>query len=132
MFFPRQGISTLLATGSQTMPITFCSAMAAAAVVGMAESIITENRERGVPGDVYGYSHNPHFKKTSNYHILIAPAVMYAYELTGDPEFLTHARAMYEQTIQEGTVNSIQNCYWNTHTLLYYLNRYGQRTETTP
>ena len=105
---------------------------AAVAVVGLAESIIAENCTRGVPGDVYGYSHNPHFKKTSGYHILIAPTIMYAYELTGDPQFLTHAEAMYEQTIREGTVNSIVNCYWNTHTLLYYLNRYGHDEETTP
>jgi PcRGLX-like N-terminal RIFT barrel domain len=104
---------------------------AAIAVLGMAESIITENCTRGAPGDVFGYSHNPHFKKTSNYHILIAPAIMYAYELTGDPEFLTQARGMYAQTIREETVNSIVNCYWNTHTLLHYLNRYGSE-ETTP
>jgi rhamnogalacturonyl hydrolase YesR len=94
---------------------------AAEAVVGMAESILAENRTRGVDGDVYGYSHNPHFKKNSTYHILIAPAVLYAYELTGDAEFLKQGRAMYKQTIAEGTVNSVMNCYWNTHTLLYYL-----------
>jgi len=99
---------------------------AAEAVVGMAESILAENRTRGVDGDVYGYSHNPHFKKSSTYHILIAPAVLYAYELTGDDEFLKQGRAMYNQTIAEGTVNSVMNCYWNTHTLLYYLERTTQ------
>ena len=30
---------------------------------------------------------------------------------------------MYEQTIVEGTVNSVMNCFWNTHTLLYLLNQ---------
>lgn len=99
---------------------------AAEAVVAMAESILAENRTRGVDGDVYGYSHNPHFKKSSSYHILIAPAVLYARELTNDNEFLEQARAMYQQTIAEGTVNSVMNCYWNTHTLLYYFAREGQ------
>lgn len=102
---------------------------AAIAVVGLAESILAENRTRGVPGDVFGYSHNPHFKKTSGYHILIAPAVMYAYELTGDPYFLENARAMYEQTIRENTVNSIMNCYWNTPALLYYLDKYTEKEQ---
>ncbi|MFC1718108.1 beta-L-arabinofuranosidase domain-containing protein [Candidatus Poribacteria bacterium] len=98
---------------------------AAMAVVGMAESMIMENCTRGVPGDVYGYSHNPHFKKTSGYHVLIAPAILYAYELTGDDAFLEHGRAMYAQTIQEKSVNAINNCYWNVPTLLYYLKRFG-------
>lgn len=98
---------------------------AAATVVAMAESILAENRTRGVDGDVYGYSHNPHFQKNSGYHVLIAPAILYAYELTGDAEFLKQGRAMYRQTIAEGTVNSVMNCYWNTHTLLYYLDRYA-------
>ncbi len=99
--------------------------LAADAVVGLAESIITENMTPDAPGDIYGYSHNPHFAKTSNYHVLIAPTLCYAYELTGDAEFLRCARAAYEQTIREGTVNSVVNCYWNTPTLLYYLNKYS-------
>jgi len=98
---------------------------AAIAVVGMAESMITENCTRGVLGDVYGYSHNPHFNKTSGYHVLIAPAILYAYELTGYDAFLEHGRAMYAQTIQEKSVNAINNCYWNVPTLLYYLKRFG-------
>ena len=98
---------------------------AAIGVVGLAESILTENRTRDVPGDVHGYSHNPHFNKTSSYHILIAPAVLYAYELTGDPYYLKHGRAMYRQTLRENTVNAITNCYWNTPTLLYYLKAWG-------
>ena len=101
----------------------------AIAVVGLAESILTENCSRTVLGDVYGYSHNPHFKKTSGYHVLIAPAILYAYELTGDIRFLEHARAMYNQTIREKSVNAINNCYWNTPTLLYYLKRFGLTTE---
>jgi hypothetical protein len=99
---------------------------AATAVVAMAESILAENRTRGVDGDVYGYSHNPHFKKSSSYHILIAPAVLYARELTDDNEFLNQARAMYNQTIAESTVNPVMNCYWNTPTLLYFLNQYAK------
>jgi hypothetical protein len=96
---------------------------AARAVVGLAESILAENTTRGVDGDVFGYSHNPHFKKTSNYHILIAPILFYAHELTGDEGFARHARAMYKQTLAKNTVNPIGNCYWETPTLLYYLNR---------
>ena len=64
-------------------------------------------------------------KKTSGYHVLIAPAILYAYELTGDNFFLENGRAMYAQTIQEKSVNAINNCYWNTPTLLYYLKRFG-------
>ncbi len=97
---------------------------AAVAVVGLAESVLTENRTREAPGDVTGYSHNPHFKKTSGYHVLIAPAVLYAYELTEDPCFLEQRRAMYRQTIREKSINAINNCYWNVPALLYYLKRY--------
>lgn len=102
---------------------------AAIGVVGLAESMLTENCTRETPGDVYGYSHNPHFKKTSGYHVLIAPAILYAYELTGDDVFLRHGRAMYAQTIREKSVNAINNCYWNTPTLLYYLKRFGSAEE---
>jgi len=98
---------------------------AAVAVVGMAESILTENRTRDVPGDVYGYSHNPHYSKNSGYHTLIAPAILYAYELTGDEYYLLQARAMYAQMIAERSINHVQNCAWNTPTLLYYLQRYA-------
>lgn len=105
---------------------------AAIAVVGLAESILTENRTRDVPGDVYGYSHNPHFKKTAGYHVLIAPAVLYAYELTGDAFFLDNARAMYAQMIREQQLNSVRNCYWNAPTLLYYLQRYTDTKDPAP
>jgi hypothetical protein len=96
---------------------------AAIAVVGMAESILMENCTRGVLGDVYGYSHNPHFRKTSGYNVLIAPAILYAYELTDDEVFFKHGQAMYDRTIREKSINAINNCYWNTPTLLYYLMR---------
>jgi hypothetical protein len=97
---------------------------AAVAVVGLAESILTENCTRNVPGDVFGYSHNPHYGKNAAYHVLIAPAVLYGRELTGDDFFLTHARAMYAQMIRERNLNGVRNCYWNAPTLLYYLSQY--------
>jgi len=68
-----------------------------------------------VPGDVYGYSHNPYYGKHSGYHVLIAP-ILYAYELTEDKEFLKHGRAMYQQLIRGKNVNVVNNCYWNTPT----------------
>jgi len=98
---------------------------AAIALVGLTESILTENRTRDVLGDVYGYSHNPHFKKTAGYHVLIAPAVLYAYELTRDEYYLANARAMYAQMIRERSIDSVRNCYWNVPALLYYLQRFG-------
>ncbi|MGQ9737749.1 MAG: exo-rhamnogalacturonan lyase family protein [Armatimonadota bacterium] len=96
---------------------------AAQIVVGLCESIICENMTLNVPGDFYGYSHNPHYAKTSNYHVLIAPTMLYAYDLTGDPEFLICARSAFEQTLRENTINPVVNCYWNTPTLLYFLPR---------
>ncbi len=95
--------------------------LAAQLLVGQAESIITENMTPDVPGDIYGYSHNPHFEKTSGYHILIAPALFYAYELTGDPGILQCAVGAWNQAVQEKTFNSVLNCFWNAPTLLYYL-----------
>jgi len=100
---------------------------AARLVVGLCESILCEDMTPGVPGDIYGYSHNPQFTKTSGYHVLIAPAMLYAYDLTGDPEFLACARGAFEQTLKENTVNSVVNCYWNTPALLYFLNREANR-----
>lgn len=104
---------------------------AAVAVVGLAESILTENRTRNVDGDVFGYSHNPHYGKNSAYHVLIAPAVLYAYELTGDEYYLTQGRAMYAQMIRERSLNDVRNCYWNAPTLLYYLTRYAKQAAST-
>ena len=103
--------------------------VAAQLVVGFAESILCENQERGVPGDIYGYSHNPHFTKTSNYHVLIASCLFYAYELTGDEEFSEAAVAAWEQTVRENTFNDVQNCFWNTPTLVYYLRKQDTETE---
>ena len=94
---------------------------AARMVVGMAESILSENQVRGVPGDIFGYSHNPHFSKTSGYHVLIVPCLFYAYELTGKGSFLDAAWAAWEQTVREATFNDVQNCFWNTPTLSHYL-----------
>ena len=99
---------------------------AAIAVVGLAESILTENRTRNVPGDVYGYSHSPHNKKVGDYHVAIAPAVLHAYELTGDEFYLIQGRAMYAQMIRERKLNDVRNCYWTAPTLLYYLTQYGK------
>lgn len=96
---------------------------AAMAVVGMAESILADDCARDDVGGIHGYSFNPHFKMTSAYNVLIAPIFMYAYELSGDPEFLKWARALYQRTVKEDTINSVVNCYWNTPTLLYYLHR---------
>lgn len=94
---------------------------AARLVVGLADSILAENQERGVPGDIFGYSHNPHFTKSSNYHVLIAPSLFYAHELTGDENFREAAVAAWEQTVREGTINSVLNCFWNAPALVYYL-----------
>ena len=94
---------------------------AAKMVVGLADSILCENQVRGVPGDIHGYSHNPHYKKNSGYHVLIAPSLFYAYELTGKEEFLEAGWAAWEQTVREDTINDVQNCLWNAPTLSYYL-----------
>ncbi|UCH35220.1 MAG: glycoside hydrolase family 127 protein [Armatimonadota bacterium] len=96
---------------------------AAKAVVGLAESIMEDNTGSEGPGDYLGYSHNPHYGKHSGYNVLIAPAVGYAWELTGDEAFAASMRDAYERTIAEKSVNWIANCYWNTPTLLYYLDR---------
>lgn len=98
---------------------------AAIAVAGLAESILTEDCTRNVPGDVFGYSHNPHFVKTAGYHVLIAPTVFYAYELTGDEFYLKHGRAMWAQMLKTKEVNSVRNCYWLAPTLLYYMQSVG-------
>jgi hypothetical protein len=96
---------------------------AAKAVVGMAESIMVDNTGDEGPGDFYGYSHNPHYKKTSNYDVLIAPVMGYAWELTGDATFRAAMEDAFERTVEQKTVNWVGNCYWNTPTLLYYLSR---------
>ena len=99
---------------------------AAATAAGFAESILSENCTRGVLGDVSGYSHNPHFKKTNNYHILIASTMGYAADLSGDTEFYQQLQAMYNQTIQENSVNPVNNCYWDTPTVLFYLETFNR------
>jgi len=97
---------------------------AAKAVVGLAESIMEDNTSTAGPGDYFGYSHNPHYlrnPKHSDYNVLIAPAVGYAWELTGDPAFAQSMNDAYQRTVADKSVNWIANCYWNTPTLLYYL-----------
>ena len=100
---------------------------AAIAVADLAESILTEDCNRAVPGDVFGYSHNPHFAKTAAYHVLIAPTVFYAYELTGDEFYAKHGQAMWAQMIRGKDVNGVRNCYWLAPTLLYYMQSPGVR-----
>jgi hypothetical protein len=39
---------------------------------------------------------------------------------------------MYAQPIGESTVNSISKGYWNTGTLLYYLNKFGTNEDDQP
>ena len=102
---------------------------AASTVVGLAESILAENRTRDVPGDVYGYSHNPHFGKSTGYYLLIASTVLYAYELSNEEYFLANARAMYDLLIRDKNIDTVRNCYWNTPTLLYYLKRYTMQED---
>jgi hypothetical protein len=95
---------------------------AANAVVGLAESLMFENTTGAGPGAFEGYSHNPHFRPMdSSYNILIAPAIGYAWELTGDGRFAAAMRDAYARTVAEKTINWVANCYWNTPTLLYYL-----------
>lgn len=99
---------------------------AAKLVVGFAESILCENQTRGVPGDIHGYSHNPHFTKNSGYHVLIAPCLFYAYELTGDEEFKEAAVAAWNMIVEDRSFNDVQNCFWNTPTLVYYLRKFAE------
>ncbi|NUN96442.1 MAG: hypothetical protein HUU16_09730 [Candidatus Omnitrophica bacterium] len=96
---------------------------AAKIAAGLAESILCENQTRGVPGDIFGYSHNPHFKKNSSYHVLIAPCLFFSHDLTRDEEFRNAALAAWKQTVAEGTLNDVLNCFWNTPALAYYLGR---------
>lgn len=93
-------------------------------MVGLAESIIAENMEYGVPGHFQGYTHCPVLHRggwQNGYNVLIAPVIAYAYELTGDREFYDVTRGAYELTVADGTINDVRNCYWNTPALLYLL-----------
>jgi len=105
---------------------------AAITLVGMAESLITENASRTNPGLLHGYSSNPHFcgpddDYSASYHSLIAATILYAYELTGDTEFLIRGQAMYKQMIKDRKVRSLGDAGWNTPTLFYYLNKYKNK-----
>jgi len=95
-------------------------------MVGLAESIIAENMEYGVPGHFQGYTHCPVLHRggwQNGYNVLIAPVIAYAYELTGDREFYEVTRGAYDRTVADGTINDVRNCYWNTPALLYLLRR---------
>jgi len=96
---------------------------AAQVLVGLAESIICENTDWEAPGHVYGYSHNPHFKITAAYDLLIVPVIFAAYELTEDPFFLEAARRQWERWQQSGQFDSPLNCHWNTPWLVHYLKK---------
>ncbi len=105
---------------------------AAVAVVGIAESIMTENAVDCDPSTMYGYSFNPIWRSgvtssagLSGYDVLVAPVFMYAYDLTGDRSFLEFARSLYKRTIADESVNSVANCYWNTDSLLYFLQAFS-------
>lgn len=105
---------------------------AAVTALGIVEAMMTENATWGVPGEMGGYSGNPWFNLTSNYNIIIAPVFGYAYEMTGDPEFLLWARACFERTLEDNSVDAITNNYWLAPSLLYMLNRYREAPATMP
>ncbi len=98
---------------------------AAQALVGLAESIICENTDWDHPGVVSGYSHNPHFKVSAGYDLLITPIIFAAYELTEDRFYLDAAMAQWDRWIAEKALDSPLNCYWNTPWLVWYLKEYG-------
>ncbi len=105
---------------------------AADAVVAIAEALIEEAMTLDAEHKMWGYSTNPHFSPTEGYNVLIAPAILYAYELTGEPAFLAVGRLLYERTIEGNSVNHVLNCYWNTPTLLYYLHKWRNVSARLP
>lgn len=98
---------------------------AAQALVALAESVICENTAWEKPGDVSGYSHNPHFATTARYDLMILPMVFAAYEFTEDPFFLDAAAAQWRRWCAAGEFDSVFNVYWNTPWLMWQLHRYG-------
>jgi hypothetical protein len=105
---------------------------AAATALGIADSLIQENGTWDVPGEMGGYSGYPHFQINSSYHIILAPVVGYGYEMTGDPRFLLWARACFDRTLAEDSVDSLTNNYWLTPRLLYLVQRYRDVETATP
>jgi hypothetical protein len=97
---------------------------AADALVALAEAIIEEAISPDEQRVMWGYSTNPRFNPTEGYNVLIAPGIAYAYELTGNPEFLAVARLLYERAIAGRSIEGPLNCSWNTPTLLYYIHQY--------
>ena len=105
---------------------------AAQALVGLAESVLYENTDWDQPGMVFGYSHNPAFKMSSAYDLIIIPMIFSAYELTGESRFLDAGKAQWDRCLQEKAFDSPLNCYWNTPWLMWQLHEYGLvgKTET--
>jgi hypothetical protein len=98
-------------------------------VVGLMESVVCENMEPARPGNFQGYTHDPVLHRggwNSGYNVLIAPCAGLAFELSGEQSFLEIMRGAYRITVEEKTINSVQNCYWMTPTLLYHLHRHRQ------
>lgn len=102
---------------------------AAQALVALAESIVCENTLWDKPGEVSGYSHNPHYEMSSNYDLIIIPMIFAAYELSGDTFFRDAAQAQWERCIREKKFDSPLNCYWNTPWLAYYLKQPPEKAD---
>lgn len=94
---------------------------AAQALVGLAESMICENTDWDRPGEMSGYSHNPHYDVTPVYDLMILPVIYAAYELTEDRFFLDAANAQWARWQREKKFDSPLNCHWNTPWLVWYL-----------
>lgn len=97
---------------------------AAQLVVALAEATVCENTVPGEPGNVTGYSYNPHYAPTAEYDPLILPMIFAAYELTDDPFFLKAGTAQYHRWCRSGSMPSLFNTYWNTPWLAWYLQKY--------
>jgi hypothetical protein len=97
---------------------------AAQALTGLAESLISENTDWDTPGALNGYSHNPHFKMTAVYDLMIIPVIFAAYELTEDPFFRDAAIAQWRRWVNDDAFDSIFNTYMNTPWLVWYLHEY--------
>lgn len=96
---------------------------AASAIVGFAESVICEDMEPDEPGNFSGYSHHPQTTPSPTYNMLLAPMIMYAYDITGDDYFLTCARGAYDLFLKTLTQKPRTVIFWNVPTLLYFLRK---------
>ena len=105
---------------------------AAQIVVGMAESMICENTPWDEPGNLSGYSHNPHFSITRSYDPIILPVLFTAYELTGDDFFLDAAKAQWYRWAKSDVFDSVFNTFWHTPWLAHLLRKhYPEALEET-